>query len=344
MKALACFALSIFLSDVVHAETLFPASAGTTWKYQMIQEFGEGVRPGAKEHVTLDPDGKLRLPVVMFVEGMESIDGVESTRYDLYRQRRVQLTEFLKVDEKGVTAMARSAEDGEKSKLEPPQKILSFPPRVGEKWNYTGKVDDIETTQNSEIVARESVEVPAGKFNAYHLRLTQLSPTPPKVIEDRWFVPRVGYVKIVTEIKRSDDQLLQRIDLELTEGPKAGERPLASSVPADEKTLEAALAKELTGEPTTTFAPDIPKIYARWQGVGLQNGDKIHCVWIAEDVGDVAPKNYKVSETSATADGPRASGTFTLSKPNKGWPVGKYRAEFYQGDQLAETVRFEITR
>ncbi len=328
----------------VRADTLLPASAGMTWKYQMIQEFGEGVRPGADEHVTLDPDGKLRLPAVIFAAGKENIDGVETTRYDLYRQGRIQLTEFLKVDEDAVTAVARSAEDGEKSKVDPPQKILSFPPRVGEKWNYAGKVGDLETTQSYEIVAQESVEVPAGKFDAYHLRLTQLTPAPPKVVEDRWFVPGVGYVEIVTEVKRGDDQLLQRVSLELTEMPKMGERPVVSSTPAVKKPLQATLAKESTGEPTTTFSSDIPKIYARWQGETLQKGDKIRCVWIAEDVGDVAPKNYKVDETSTTADGPRGSGTFTLSKPNKGWPVGKYRAEFYQGDQLVETVRFEIAK
>jgi hypothetical protein len=51
-----------------------------------------------------------------------------------------------------------------------------------------------------------------------------------------------------------------------------------------------------------------------------------------------------VEETSATAEEPRASGTFTLSKPTNDWPVGKYRVEFYQGDQLVETLKFEIVK
>jgi hypothetical protein len=127
----------------------------------MIQEFGKGVRPSVDENVKLDADAKLRLPVSIVVAGKETIHGVETIKYELRRQERVQLTEFLKVDESGVSALARSAEDGEKSELAPPQKILSFPPRTGEKWNYNGRVGEIETTQAYEIVAKESITVPA---------------------------------------------------------------------------------------------------------------------------------------------------------------------------------------
>jgi hypothetical protein len=49
-----------------------------------------------------------------------------------------------------------------------------------------------------------------------------------------------------------------------------------------------------------------------------------------------------VDETDATANGPEAFGTFTLSRPNKGWPLGKYRVELYAGDQLADTLKFTV--
>lgn len=311
----------------------------------MVQEFGNGVHPGATENVKLDPDGKLRLPVTIFVAGKETIHSVETIKYELRRQGRVQLTEFLKVDESGVSALARSAEDGEKSELAPPQKILSFPPRAGEKWNYSGWVGEIETTQTYEIVARESVEVPAGKFDAFHLRLTQLSPAPPNVVEERWFVPNLGYVKILTTMTRADGGLLERIDLQLSERPAIRERPaVAATTPVQKKLLHAALAKQTLGEPTGRFAAETEKIFCRWQGDALHEGDKIRAIWIAEDVGDVAPKNYKISETSVSADGPQAAGTFTLTRPTKGWPVGKYRVEIYDGDQIAETVKFDISK
>jgi hypothetical protein len=340
----AVFLCLLFLARSAAADTLFPSAIGTSWKYQMTQEFGEGVSPSADQNAKLDADGKVRLPVTMFVAGTEKIDGVETKKYELHRQGKVQLTEFFKLDDAAVTAIARAG-DGEMYKIVPPQKLLSLPPHEGEKWNYTGKVADMDTVQEYEIVAREKIEVPAGKFDAYHLRLTQTSPIPPKVTEDRWFVPNVGYVKVMTVMKNADDQLLQRIDLELTEGPKIAERPSISSAPAAEKkVLSAALAKERTSEPTSTFAPDHPKIYARWQGEALQEGDKIRAVWIAEDVGDVAPPNYNLDEASVTADGPRAFGTFTITKPTKGWPVGKYRLELYRGDTLVETLKFDIAK
>jgi hypothetical protein len=331
--------------DFARADTPLPSTPGTIWHYQMTQEFGEGVHPSDKS-LKFDAQGKLHLPIDIYVTGKQRVGDVDTFKYDMYRQGAISLTEFLTVDEKGVTAIARSAENGEPSLCAPPQKILNFPPRAGEKWDYKGSVGDTETEQAFELIGQESVQAPAGKFDAFHLRLTQVAPTPPNVVEDRWFVPNIGYVKIVTTMTLANGNLLQRITLELSESPKIGEKPAAASapsaLPAGKRLLHAALAKELTAEPTTSFTPDLEKIFCRWQGEALNKGDKIRCVWIAEDVGEVAPPNYKVDETDTTADGPEAFGTFTLSRPNKGWPPGKYRVELYAGDQLADTLKFTI--
>jgi hypothetical protein len=337
------FLLPAFVAAQAHGATPFPSEKGTLWKYQMTQEFGEGVRPSSGTD-QVGSDGKLRLPVEVYAAGTERIDGVDTVKYETHRLGVVALVEYLAVSEAGVTAYARAGEDGDKYKVNPPQKVFAFPIRAGEKWTYKGKAADIDTEQNYEVVGAETVEVPAGRFDTFHLRVTQLSPLPPDITEDRWFVPNVGYVKIVTEMKRADGALLERINLELKERPKIAERPLVSVGPSAKKALGAVLAKELTGEATTTFPPNHPKIYLRWQGEALQKGDKIRSVWIAEDVGDVAPKNYKLDEVSMTADGPRAFGTFTITKPNKGWPVGKYRVDLYRGDEVMETLKFEIAK
>src|SRR5256885_16768828 len=121
------------LCGIAGADTLFPTSPATTWKYQMIQEFGEGVHPSADEDANVDADGKIRVPVSVFISGTEKIDGVETIKYETHRQGHVQLIEFLQVDENAVTAMARATE-GEVYKLVPPQKILGLPPREGDKW------------------------------------------------------------------------------------------------------------------------------------------------------------------------------------------------------------------
>jgi hypothetical protein len=161
--------------------------------------------------------------------------------------------------------------------------------------------------------------------------------------KDRWFVPNVTTAKFFTA-NPGKGQLQQKIGFELAELPKITGQQAIAPTPAETKLLTAALASELTGEPQTSFPSDTPKLYLRWQGETLNPGDKIRCVWIAEDVGDAAPANYQVNEASTKASETRGFGTFTLSQPIKGWPTGKYRAEIYVGDKLAETIKFTIEK
>ena len=120
--------------------------------------------------------------------------------------------------------------------------------------------------------------------------------------------------------------------------------PAPSSSPSPDKSIAAVLAREPTGEPTTSFSTETPKIYVRWQGQVLNVGDKIRCVWIAEDVGKAAPSNYHVDEAVTTANESQTSGVFTLSKPKADWPEGKYRVEIYLGTQLVATLPFTIEK
>jgi len=106
--------------------------------------------------------------------------------------------------------------------------------------------------------------------------------------------------------------------------------------------VEAAIAVDQDTKPATTFGADVPKLYAFFKTKGTEKGEKLRGVWIAEDVGDAAPANTKIDEATLTADQDDFYGAFSLSKPNKGWPVGKYRVEIYDGDELATTVEFTI--
>ena len=64
-------------------------------------------------------------------------------------------------------------------------------------------------------------------------------------------------------------------------------------------------------------------------------------VWIAEDVGDVAPPNYLIDSATVSL-GPGADGSFTLSRPHRGWPLGKYRMELSVNGELAAVEPFVI--
>jgi hypothetical protein len=106
----------------------------------------------------------------------------------------------------------------------------------------------------------------------------------------------------------------------------------AEAVRAGDVKVEAVMTASPGGEETTSFAPDTSKVFALFKTKGAQQGDKIRGVWIAEDVGGAAPANSKIDEKALTMDGDTDDGDFSLSKPTKGWPAGKYRLEIYLND------------
>jgi hypothetical protein len=327
-------------SMLARAEPILPTTEGTTWKYQMTQEFGEGVKL-SDASIKPEADGKIHLPVLVFVAGPEKIDNAEAHKFEMHRQGAVQITEFLQVKDDGIFDVARMPGDGEKTILTPPQKTLSLPLKAGEKWEYHSQGTGIQINESYQIVAQESVQVPAGRFEAYHIHLVETKPF--RAVVDRWFVPNVGYIKDVTEMKRPSGALLQRISLELTEPPKITNRPEVGPAEPTKK-LSVRLATEPMGKPATTFSSDTAQIYARWQGHDLRGHVKVRAVWIAESVSEVAPPDYKVDEASTIADSPNSFGTFTLSRPDEGWVPGEYRVEFYVDEALAETVKLKIDR
>ena len=327
-------------STLARAEPILPTAEGTTWKYEMTQEFGEGIKL-SDASIKPEVDGKVHLPVVIFVAGSEKIDNTEAHKFEMHRQGSTQITEFLQVTDHGIFGVARMAGDGEKTILTPPQKTLSLPLKTGEKWEYHSQGTGIQINESYQIVAQESVQVPAGKFEAYHVRLIETKPF--HAVVDRWFVPNIGYIKDVTEMKRPSGALLQRISLELTEPPKIANRPEVGPAEPTKK-LSVDLATEAMGKPATTFSSDTVQIYARWQGHDLRGQAKVRAVWIAENVSEVAPPDYKVDEASTIADSPNSFGTFTLSRPDEGWAPGNYRVEFYVDEALAETIKLKIDR
>ena len=111
---------------------------------------------------------------------------------------------------------------------------------------------------------------------------------------------------------------------------------------AAKKVLRAALAVDKDTKPTDTFTADVAKIHAFFIGEALKPGDKVRGVWIADDVGEAAPKGTKIDEATITAATATDQSAFSLSKPTAGWPVGKYHVEILVNDKLAESVPFTI--
>jgi hypothetical protein len=92
----------------------------------------------------------------------------------------------------------------------------------------------------------------------------------------------------------------------------------------------------------TEIVPDTPKIYRAFKTQGAKSGTPVRGAWIAVDVGDIMPPNYKIAEATLTLTDTIHNGMFNVSEPNTGFPVGKYRVEIYVGDDLAKTIPFTV--
>jgi hypothetical protein len=160
---------------------------------------------------------------------------------------------------------------------------------------------------------------------------------------DRWFATGVGIVKDVTTMLAARGDVLQRISLELAERPKIAARPEVQS-DASTKQLSVSVAKERFGKAVTMFSSNTSELYARWQGHRLREGAKVKAVWIAENIGEDFPKDYKIDEASAVVEKPTAHGVFTLIRPEQGWAPGDYRVDFYVDDVLVDTVKLQIAQ
>ena len=302
----------------------------------MTEEVGKGLDV---TNVKTDPDGKIRLPVLYRIEGTENLDGKDLLKFEMHRAGTITNTDLLSVDDHGIVCWARINLDGQLVKFNPPQTMIAAPLKKGAQWDFKGQAGELKVQQHYEVLGEEKIEVPAGKFRAYRIHGEQTKPN--RMTIDRWFTPTVGIVKDVTTIEDASGDLLQRISLELAERPKIVERPQVQLDTAP-KQLAVSLAKEPFGKPITKFSSNTPEIYARWQGQHLRPGAKIKAAWIAENIGEDYPQDYKVDEASVVAESPTAQGAFTLARPQDGWAPGDYRVEFYVDNVLVDSVKMKI--
>src|SRR5437660_1030765 len=96
--------------------------------------------------------------------------------------------------------------------------------------------------------------------------------------------------------------------------------------------------------PTTRCSTDTAQVYVRGQGQRLRKGGKVKAGWIAENIGEDFPQDYKVDEASATVESQNAHGAFMLARPEAGWAIGDYRVEFYVDDVFVDAAKLKIVK
>jgi len=96
-------------------------------------------------------------------------------------------------------------------------------------------------------------------------------------------------------------------------------------------------------ESMEVFAPDTAKIFLKAELVDVPSGAKLTGTWIAEKT-DAAPPDFKIDSVDLTVGALTNVATFSLSKPNAGWPTGDYRVELAIDGKPATTAHFKVAK
>lgn len=88
----------------------------------------------------------------------------------------------------------RRAAPGAAVDMNPPMPALALDLKEGKTWSWHGDFGDMETVGKYTVEAFEEVEVAAGKFSAWRVRIDWEMKDGTKVHSVRWFAPGVGLV------------------------------------------------------------------------------------------------------------------------------------------------------
>ena len=98
------------------------------------------------------------------------------------------------------------------------------------------------------------------------------------------------------------------------------------------------------GDDTDTFTPKTAKIFVNFDVEDIPAGVKITSKWIAIDSHGVAPPNYLIDSADLMSVAKMDSGTFSLSRPTTGFPVGSYRVDIFVNGNLAKSAKFTVEK
>lgn len=314
-------ALFLFAASV-SGTPLIPTKQGITWLYNVTDEAGGQSAPAQSQ-------------IHYRINGTQQFGGKELLKFETVVADVVIKTELIAIDQNGIRSFAHTGKDGNMIGFIAAQVIVPAKLKKGASWDYVDEIADVRVDQHFTVAGAEKVSVPAGDFHAFRLHCEESAPM--SIVIDRWFADGIGLVKEITTLRSPTGDLLHRRTLELAKLPA-----VASKAKEVVKKLTVGVSSEPIGEFANKFPNAAQKLYARWIGNGLREGAKVRAVWIAENVGDIAPPNYKIDEATATATAPDAHGMFTLSRPDDGWAPGSYRVEFYLDGALVETVKLTI--
>lgn len=86
-----------------------------------------------------------------------------------------------------------------------PELVLKLPLQVGNEWTWRGDVNvdgrEGEETVSGKVLAKETVSVPAGRFETYHIHLDRQDNLGTVQAIDLWFDPDIGPIRAVGDLR-----------------------------------------------------------------------------------------------------------------------------------------------
>lgn len=194
-------------------------------------------------------------------------------------------------------------------------------------------VDAIETP-NYEIDSIE-VALPGEKSSTAHFSLSR--PTngwPPGAYKcDLYF----------------DGVLNMSVPFQISGSPTSGPAGPQSTAPqaSSPKLTSIVACEQVTGQGTIpvniteTFTPDSPEIHVLARLENVRAGIKLRGVWISLDAVSTPNDEIDSSEFDLHKDAGDVA-HFTLTRPQKGWPIGNYRFDLYLEGRVAGNLPFSV--
>jgi len=186
-------------------EELFPLDEGRSWKYNFVQQAGQGVTitiPGVEP----DAEGKLHAHITMNVAKSEPA----GTHIEILRDGALVAEEWWKLDARGLTAQQRKIGD-ELIKLDPPQVLWPLPLESPKQWKY--ETQDGAVTQTNQMWGPLPLNDPGHAGDGYIVLIEQPNPIGRMTVE-RHFIPRFGLTR-ETIVSAMNGELTNKQDMSL---------------------------------------------------------------------------------------------------------------------------------
>lgn len=187
---LAVFALGLFGGCGKKIEgNFFPLAVGNSWEFVSS---------------AFDPNGN-PISARVRISGKVKVGNDDCFEADTYYNvggttGQLLTKEYFAVRPDGVYSCRKDNFDPGKNTFSedlsvPPQKVLPSGIKIGDKWNWKGKVGDLELEANTEVIGQEKITVFGKEYDCVVVFTEASTKDNDYLTSKKWYATDVGYVK-----------------------------------------------------------------------------------------------------------------------------------------------------